>query len=46
MPATSAGSSNGTVMGGRPINVTITSAETDPGSKGFSDDCGGVAAGQ
>ena len=29
--ATSAGSPNGTVIGGRPINVTIASAETDPG---------------
>ena len=46
MPATSAGSSNGTVMGGRPINAIITSAETDPGGKGVSDDFGGVAAGQ
>ena len=29
-----------------PINVTIASAETDPGSGGVSDDFGGVASGQ
>ena len=46
MPATSAGSSNGTAIGGRPINITIASAETDPGGGGISDDQGGVAAGQ
>ena len=33
-------------MGGRPINVTIASAETDPGSRGISNDFGGVAARQ
>ena len=33
-------------MGGRPINFTIVSAETDPGSVVISDDFGGVAAGQ
>ena len=33
-------------MGRRPIYVTITSAETDSGSGGVSDDFGGVAAGQ
>ena len=32
-------------MGGQPIDVTIASAETDPGGGGISDDFGGVAAG-
>ena len=46
MPTTSAGSSNGTVVGGRPINVAIAPAETDPRSGRISDDFGGVAAEQ
>ena len=35
VPATSAASSNGTVVGGRPINVAITPAETGPEVDGF-----------
>ena len=38
--------SNGTVVGGRPVNVTITPAETDPRGGWILDDFGGVAAGQ
>ena len=46
MPATSVGSSNGTVVGGRLIDTTIASAETDPGGGWIIDDFGGVATGQ
>ena len=44
--ATSVGSMNWAVVGRRPIDVTIASAETDPGGTGFFDDFGGVTTGQ
>ena len=46
MAATSAGSSNGIVVGGRPINVTIAPAKTDPRSGWILDDFSGVTTGQ
>ena len=46
MPATSVGSSDGTVVGGRLIDATITSTEADPGGGWIFDDFGGDAAGQ
>ena len=46
MPTTSAGSSNGTVVGGRPINIEIAPAKIDPRSGRILDDFGGVATGQ
>ena len=44
VPATSVGSLNGTVVGGRPIDTTITPAETDPGGGWILDNFGGVAS--
>ena len=38
--ATSVGHTDGAVVGGRPIDVTIASTETDPGVTGVFDDCG------
>ena len=40
MSATSVGHTDGAVVGGRLIDVTIASTETDPGVTGFFDDCG------
>ena len=46
MPATSIRSSYGIVVGGRLIDTTIASTETDPGGGRIFDDFGGVATGQ
>ena len=46
VPATSVESQYGTVVGGRPINTTIASTETDPRGRWIFDDFGGAAAGQ
>ena len=45
MSATSIRLTDGTVVGGRSGDVTITSTKTHPKGRGVVDDCGGAAAG-